>query len=33
VKIDKEVKLSGDKLAKFPDYALEMAYQEALNGN
>lgn len=33
VKIDKAIKLSGDKLTKFPDYMLEMAYEEALKGN
>ena len=32
VKIDKEIKLNGDKLTKYPDYMLEMAYEEALKG-
>jgi len=30
VKIDKEIKLSGEKLTRYPDYVLEMAHQEAL---
>ena len=30
VKIDKEIKLSGEKLTQYPDYVLETAYQEAL---
>jgi carboxyl-terminal processing protease len=32
VKIDKKIKLSGDKLLKYPDYMLEMAYEEGLKG-
>ena len=31
VKIDKEIKLSGDSLSKYPDYMLEMAYREAVH--
>ena len=30
IKIDKKIKLSGDKLTKYPDYMLKMAYEEAL---
>jgi C-terminal processing protease CtpA/Prc len=32
VKIDKKIKLSGDKLLKYPDYMLQMAYEEGLKG-
>ena len=32
VRIDKEIKLKAQDLLKYPDYMLEMAYQEALKG-